>query len=53
SNINKYYSAFRLIVVEMARKTNATAVPRLEPVAQPAKPQPSVATAATAQVPVI
>lgn len=53
SNIYKYYIAYRLIVDDMARKQKATAVPRQEPVAQPAKPQPSVATAATAQVPVI
>ncbi|WP_446925972.1 hypothetical protein, partial [Klebsiella pneumoniae] len=52
-NIYKYYIAYRLIVDDMARKQKATAVPRQEPVAQPAKPQPSVATAATAQVPVI
>ncbi len=53
SNIYKYYIAYRLIVDDMARKQKATAVPRQEPVAQPVKPQPSVATAATAQVPVI
>lgn len=53
SNIYKYYIAYRLIVDDMARKQKATAVPRQEPVAQPVKPQPSMATAATAQVPVI
>ncbi|MCD7105417.1 hypothetical protein LTK22_15450, partial [Klebsiella quasipneumoniae subsp. quasipneumoniae] len=41
----------RLIVDDMARKQKATAAPRQEPVAPPAKPQPSVAMPATAQVP--
>lgn len=51
SNIYKYYIAYRLIVDDMARKQKATAAPRQEPVAPPAKPQPSVAMPATAQVP--
>ncbi len=54
SNIYGYYIAYRLIVDGMARKQKATAVPRQEPVARSqSNAQPSVATAATAQVPVI